>query len=148
MSTLSSYDAESTMTESTPDIFLSYTREETRFVAAVADELSRHGVVARDLASVRFGSGTSWMDPVAEALAASDVVVVFLGASTASPWQNFEIGAALGGRKQVVPVYVSEDAVRTALPTLRDFEGIDAHDRTPHQVADQIVRAIGVAAKA
>ena len=134
------------MAETAPDIFLSYTREDTRFVQAVADELSRQGVQARDTADLRFAPGTSWVDPVAEMLAASDVVVLFLGAATGWPWQNFEIGVALGGCKHVVPVYVTEDAMRTALPTLRDFDGIDAHDQTPHQVAGQIVRAIRVAA--
>jgi hypothetical protein len=133
------------MTETTPDIFLSYTRDETRFAVAVADELSRQGVVTRDLADLRFAPGIGWVDPVAEALRAADVVVVFLGAATGSPWQNFEIGAALGGDKQIVPVYLIEEAMRTALPLLRDFNGIDAHARTPHQVADHIVRAIGVA---
>ena len=133
------------MPETTPDIFLSYTRDETRVAVAVADELSCQGVVIRDLTKLRFAPGTSWMDPVAEALAAADVVVLFLGADTGSPWQNFEIGVALGGDKQIVPVYLIEDAMRTALPLLRSFDGIDAHARTPRQVADHIVRAIAVA---
>jgi hypothetical protein len=97
-------------------------------------------------ASRQIAAGTSWADEVARALAASDVVVVFLGAGDDSPWRNFEIGAAVGGGKRVVPVYVTEGAIRTAPETLMMFEGIDAHDKKPEQVATEIVRAIGVAA--
>ena len=115
-------------------------------VRAVADELSRQGVAARDTADARMGAGTSWVDPVAEALVASDVVVVFVGPVTESPWQNFEIGAAVGADKRVVPVYLTEGAMRTAPAPLWGFDGIDAHAQTPRQVAYQIIRAIGVAA--
>ena len=134
------------MAELAPDIFLSHTLDDTPFVRAVADELSRQGVAARDTADARMGAGTSWVDPVAEALAASDVVVVFVGPVTESPWQNFEIGAAVGADKRVVPVYLTEGAMRTAPAPLWGFDGIDAHAQTPRQVAYQIIRAIGVAA--
>jgi len=134
------------MAESPPDIFLSYTRAQSRFVRAVADELSRQGVATCDMGDARDGPGVSWVDPVADTLAASDIVVVFIGAASDSPWQNFEIGMAVGGHKQVVPVYVTEDAISPADALLSMFESIDAHAQTPRQVADHIVRLIGVAA--
>lgn len=133
------------MADAASNIFLSYTGREARFVRAVAAEMRMQGIDPW-FADQEITAGTRWPNEVARVLAASDVVVVFIGAISDSPWFLFEIGAAVGAGKQVVPVYVTEGAMRTAPAPLVMFDGIDAHDQTPEQVALEIARVIGVAA--
>ncbi len=132
------------MADATANIFLSYAGHEP-FVRAVAAQMRLQGIDpwfdGREIIA-----GTRWPDEVARVLAASDVVVVFIGAASDSPWFLFEIGAAVGGRKKVVPVYLTEGAMRTAPAPLTMFQGIDAHDQTPEQVAHQIAQAIDIPA--
>lgn len=82
----------------------------------------------------------------AHALAASDAVVVFVGRPTNSPWANFELGVAIGGERVVVPVYLSEEARRSAPGLLSAYAGIDAYDRDLEDVAKQIADVLRAAA--
>lgn len=133
------------MADASPRIFLSYTRREAPFVRAVADRLRMQGIDPW-FADQDIVAGAPWADEVARALGMAEVVVVFVGAASASPWLNFEIGVAVGGGKLIVPVYMTEGAMRNGPGPLMTFQAIPAHDQTPEQVALQIVRAIGLAA--
>jgi hypothetical protein len=74
------------------------------------------------------------------------VVIVFVSATALrSPSINFEIGAAVGGDKKVVPVFLTEAARRDALALLSAVQGIDAHDLKPNEVAAQIADAVAAA---
>ncbi len=59
---------------------------------------------------------------------------------------NFEIGAAVGGKKRVVPIYLDEAGRDAMPPVLGHPMSIDAHRLKPEQVADQIAEAVGTTA--
>jgi TIR domain len=128
-------------------IFLSYTDDETPFVRSVAAELVRRGIDARlDIEGLHVGREVS--DQLQDALRSSSVLVAFLGRTTDSPWLNFEIGAALGEAKTVLPVFLSSQARESAPPVVRGFHGIDAYDMKPAEVAEGIAGAIAAATPA
>jgi len=122
-------------------IYLSYSSDDRPFVRAVADELRMHGVDAwfdeSDIAS-----GDHWQHAQADALRSAKVVAIFIGKRTQTPWMNFEIGAAVGGEKRVVPIYL-ESTQEGLPPVLAHFMAIDAHALKPAQVADQIAEVVG-----
>lgn len=132
------------MADDSHKIFLSYTHDQAPFVRAVTDELKLQGV--RPWFDQELVSGAGWRETMANALAASELFVVFVGEETDSPWMNFEIGVALGREKPVVPVYLTAQARRGAPMVLSHFGGIDAYDKKPDEVAQQIADAFRAAA--
>jgi len=127
-----------------PRIFLSYTADETPFVRSVAAELLRHGIEA-PLQHEELDAGHESSDRLQQALRASAILVAFLGRTTDSPWLNFEIGAALGEAKRVLPVFLNIEAREAAPRVVQGFDGIDASGLKPDEVADQIADAIAAA---
>lgn len=123
-------------------IFFSYTADEGPFVRSVAAELRRRGVDLSESSEAEGGSG--WSEQLQDAMQAASVVVVFLGRTVDSPWINFEIGAAIGQSKHVLPVFLSHGAQDADVA--RHFSGIDASNLKPVEVADQITELLGVAA--
>jgi hypothetical protein len=129
------------MHDSPSKVFISYDREDVAYVGAVADHLGLQGVDPW-FDETRPTIRAFWHDKTAATVAASEVVIVFLGDHTDSTWMNFEIGVAVGGEKTVVPVYLSE-AGRRHLPSLfAEFDGIDARSLMPDEVASRIATAI------
>jgi hypothetical protein len=136
------------MTEKTRSIgFVSYAHDSApvdRFMTLVMDRMRLDGV---DPATPWPRTpGFAGRQMTADALAASDAVVVFVGGATDSPWANFEIGVAVGGEKTVVPVYLTKEARRGAPSALTRYAGIDAYDQKPDEVAQQIADVIRAAA--
>ncbi len=122
-------------------IYISYSGDDLPFVRAVADELRTHGVDAWFDES-HIASGDHWQHAQADALRSANVVAIFIGKKTQTPWMNFEIGAAVGGEKRVVPIYL-ESTQEGLPPLLAQFMAIDAHALKPAQVADQIAEVAG-----
>jgi hypothetical protein len=60
----------------------------------------------------------------------------------ASPYVNFEIGAALGSHKKMLPVFLSKRTRRKAYALLRHLKGILAEGLTPKDIADKVAQAI------
>lgn len=128
------------MTES-PYVFISYSHDDWPFVRAVLDELRLLGLdmwIDRE----RLATGLPWADATAEALVSAGIVLMFVGASTDSPWMNFEVGVAVGREKRLVPVYLAEGSRRSAPSLLWPLMGIDAHDQKPADLAHQIADVI------
>lgn len=124
-------------------IFLSYTHDEDPFVRSVAAALRKRGV---DLLETReFEPRELSSEQLQEALRSSSVLVAFIGRVVDSPWVNFEIGAAVGQSKTVLPVFLSRTAQETAPPVVRGLQGIDASNLKPDEVADQIADVIAAA---
>jgi hypothetical protein len=123
-------------------VFISYARDDRPFVQEVAAGLRARGIeanVERD--SVH--SGERMADELKAGLESSNVVVVFFGNSVPSPWMNFEIGAAIGSSKQLVPVLLDVSGVSRAPTAVSSFDGIDAHDLKPDEVAERIADVVG-----
>lgn len=122
-------------------IFLSYSNDDSPYVRLVAAELARRGLDAR-LPHEDIDVGEPVTDRVENALRSSSVLVAFLGGALDSPWLNFEIGAALGAAKTVLPVFLTAGAREAAPPAVRQFSGIDASSLKPDEVADGIATAL------
>lgn len=136
------------MTDESRRVFLSHTREEQPYVRAVAEELVRHGVDPWSFAD-QPAAGATVQERVEDALRSSRVVVVFLTrAALASPSLNFEIGAAVGADKPLIPVFLSMAARRAAPRIVLQNAGIEAFDLKPEEVAEQIATALDASAAA
>ncbi len=122
-------------------IFLSYAHDELPFVQSVAVELGKRGLEtgfeARDTQP-----GGLFSERLGEALRASSAMVVFIGESPDSQWMNFEIGAAMGQAKTVLPIFLNHDARHAASPAIQGFRGIDASELKPDEIADEIAEAL------
>jgi hypothetical protein len=126
-------------------IFLSHAAHDLPFVKAVAEALREEGAEPwLDVEALEPGEQIS--DKIANALRSAAVVVVFLGDSHSSPQVNFEIGAALGQAKPIVPVFLSAAGRSEAPPPLREADGIDASDKKPEEVARGIAETLATAA--
>jgi hypothetical protein len=126
-----------------PKIFLSYAHDETPFARSVAHSLRARGVEL-SLDAHEVAAGEKFADQLSTSLRSSSVVVVFLGKTVKSPWVNFEIGAAIGQSKPVLPVFLSHEARELAPPSVSRLDGIDASNLTPEQVADRIADALPI----
>jgi hypothetical protein len=58
---------------------------------------------------------------------------------------NFELGAAMGQGKNVLPVYLSERARRRSPSLLSDVQGITATDLRPREVASRVAEVVKAA---
>jgi TIR domain len=126
-------------------IFLSHAHSDLPFVQAVAEALRQQGLESwLDVEAVK--PGEQMTETLANALRSASVVVAFLGDSSSSPQLNFEIGAALGQAKPIVPVFLSDLGRSEAPPQLRDANGIDASDLKPEEVAQGIAETLATAA--
>jgi hypothetical protein len=129
------------MADNDKRVFISYAFDESPFVQQVAAGLRARGIEANvDRESIR--SGERWADELKAGLDSSSVVVVFVGDSVDAPWMNFEIGAAIGSSKQLVPVFLDESGPSRAPSAVSAFAGIDAHDLKPDEVAARIADVV------
>ncbi len=90
------------------DIFLSYSRQDQDWVAAFTQGLQATGIRNWfDLEAVR--PGERWSDILQDALRESETLIVFLSAdSVRNPSVLFEVGAAVGAQKRIIPILVGE----------------------------------------
>ena len=137
---MTSYGEGSTMTDAR-QVFISYSRDAAPFVGAVAADLRQLGLDPW-IDTERRIEGSAGREATADALLSAEVFVVFVGATTDSPWMNFEIGAAIGREKPVVPVYLTEPGKRNVPSVLAHFASVEAHDQKPDEVAKRIADII------
>jgi hypothetical protein len=99
------------------DVFISYNQRDKGWASKFAKELEAQGVHAWfDEAEIAIGD--RYGDAVADALRAAKVVAVVIGPNyVASPSSAFELGAAVGGDKRIIPI-VTEPSEHMALPSL------------------------------
>lgn len=125
------------------DVFLSYTMHDRAWVAAFADSLRAAGVNTWfDVSAL--GAGDRWENQIQDALRESRFVVVILSShSISSSWMFFELGAAVGDRKRVIPV-VMEDVELGRIPELlRQFPFVK--ERSPTEAGKQVAATIKAA---
>ena len=126
------------MSQQTDRIFISHSRADSQFARALSRALTRDGWnVVSDLMMMRVGARLT--DELERALDSSSwYVVIVSDAALRSPWVNFELGAALGQRKRVLPIFRSRKAMRQATGPLSEIAGIVAEGLRPTAVAEKL----------
>lgn len=122
------------------DVFLSYPHEEGEWVRRLVSALTERGLrVWYDETAIK--PGESWIEGLQHGLRASTHFVFVITPKVAqSNWAAFELGAALGMKRSIIPI-VAEDVSPDAIPgpaRLRRY----VLKTDPAVVADEIVRAI------
>jgi hypothetical protein len=99
------------------DVFISHARGDEPWASKFVDELEAQGVHAWfDKADIALGD--RWSDKIEQALREAPIIVVLLSPNYMNnPSAAFELGAALGGNKKIIPI-VTEKVEHTLLPSL------------------------------
>jgi TIR domain len=127
-----------------PEVFISYTRspEETAWVSAFARALEEQGhSVWLDAHEVQWGD--RWQQKLERALRGSETLVAVIDPKHIDqPAVNFELGAALGMRKRIIPILPADDL--TPLPynlRARRFLVRGSPEETATRVAEALAPA-------
>lgn len=124
-----------------PDIFISYSASDSSTARAVSKALGKHGFKAWSGEKIEVGSG--FAAQIEQAMRAADWYVVIVSEEALnSPNVNFEIGAAMGGHKKLLPVFLSRSVQRKAQVPLKQCHGILAEGLSANAIADKVAEAI------
>jgi TIR domain len=122
-------------------VFISYTSSEADYARALAEELDSLGIKSWTHASAR--ATRTIEKQIRDALtAASWFVVLVSDMSLASAWISFELGAAIGQGKRVIPVYLSNSARRRASQPFKQLHSVTVAGDSPVQAARKVARMI------
>lgn len=107
------------------DVFISYAAADRHWAGELADALTDEGVRVWWV-DQEIRPGERWAEAVEEALRESRVIVFLLTPeSLNSPWASFEVGAALGANKKIIPI-LRENLKRSRLPGMwKRFASLD-----------------------
>jgi hypothetical protein len=99
------------------DVFISYTHGDEPWASKFVDEVKAQGVHAWfDKADIALGE--RWSDEIEQALREAPVIVVLVSPNYVNNSSaDFELGAAVGGNKKIIPI-VTQKAPPTPLPPL------------------------------
>lgn len=109
-----------------PDVFLAYAAPDRAWAEQFNDALREAGVNAWvDYAEIR--PGDAWKEPLETALRESKTLVYILTPhSVSDPWTLFELGAAVGGHKRIIPVVAKEFDRRSMPPMIGRYQFLEA----------------------
>lgn len=120
-------------------IFISYAHSDQPIAERILSELRHVSVEGwRDAADLAAGNAIS--TSLLKALRRSSAIVVLLSPkSLASKWLLFEVGAAQGLGKRIIPVIIKGEDIERSIPEpLQGFRWLDARNKPPHEAARQI----------
>jgi hypothetical protein len=127
-----------------PQIFISHAGRDTQFARALSQALESEGLATWNVSLAR--TTEPIQRELEEALKSSSWYVILLSDDALdSSWVNFELGAAVGQGKHVLPVYLSERARRRSPSVLSDVRGIRAVDLRPRDVASRVAEVVRAA---
>jgi ABC-type branched-subunit amino acid transport system substrate-binding protein len=124
------------------DIFVSHAGTDRKWASRFVDALEANGVHAW-LDDAVIQPGDDFSQQIEEALREAPVLAVLVGPNYLdNPWQAFELGAALGGKKKIIPI-VMEPTQKVQLPSpLRDLKLLEEPSpEVAGEVVAQVVRA-------
>lgn len=122
------------------DIFLSYPREEREWVRRLADALAEHGLRAW-YAEAEIMPGELWAEGLEEGLRSSTYFVsVVTPESAQSNWAAWELGAALGLHKPIIPIVAADVPFEVIPDPVKRRRYIPKTD--PAAVAEEIAHSI------
>ncbi len=127
---------------SSKQVFISYSMNDTEWAASFADALRRRGI--RVWFDQSLPAGTSYTEMLEEALRKSDVLAALIDPKISfKPNLYFELGAAIGMGKQVVPI-VPREFESSKLPfelRVRRYLVRESPENTAQQFADALLAA-------
>lgn len=124
-------------------VFLSYAHDDSAIAQELLKSLADTSVLGwMDQADIASGEAISRV--VRESIQqASAVLVIVTTRSIASQWVQFEVGAAWGMGKRIIPVIIGDAATEKGLPDwVLQFQYVDTRGRPIADVANDVTRAI------
>lgn len=124
-------------------VFISHTQDDREFARELSEALRAKGLSASGAWDLP--TGVPIEEQLQERMGSADLYVTLLSDRTLlSPWVLFELGAAVGGRKTLFLVFLSERAEIDAPASLkRRGVTIDAKSLRPTEVAERILGVAG-----
>jgi hypothetical protein len=100
------------------DVFISYAHGDEAWASKFVDELEAQGVHAW-FDKTEIAPGDRVREKMEQALREASIIVAVFGPNyIASPSSAFELGAALGGNKRIIPILTQEVGHPSRLPSL------------------------------
>ncbi len=126
------------MSEAVRELFISYSREDTAFAAALMRELDAQGVAY--WLDRRIDPGRLWIDEIESAVRRASVFVLLISPGfLASEYALMEAGMAVGRAQEsgarIVPILLSGASLP---PILRNYQALRADSMTVKDVAAQL----------
>jgi len=124
-------------------VFISYAQSDRDKVAQFVQALRTTNITGW-LDATDISAGDDISSAVRDALRGASAVIVFMSNNALNNrWVQFEIGAAEALEKRIIPVILSGTEPREGLlDILKDRRFIDARDRPPSLVVEDIRRAL------
>lgn len=124
-------------------IFLSHAAEDSQIASELAARFHDTGLESW-VDELDMETGRDLSRGIKEALREARAIVVLVSERSAnSPWVQFEIGAAIGMGKQLIPVLVGERGIEYALPSsLQDLAYLDARGRSVDEIASDLIHIL------
>lgn len=121
------------------NVFISYAADDKEWVSEFFETLRQAGKTAwYDALDIR--PGDRWQDKIQEALRESDTLILIVSPKTVnSKWVFFELGAAMAGRKRIIPVIMGDVDDEEIHPSLAKFQYVKEDSA---QVAGKIVAGL------
>lgn len=129
------------------DAFFSYNSEDVSLIRKIAEELQESGIKVW-FDEWELPNGKELLDALDEGIKNSRSIVVFIGPSGLSPWQNEEVKTALEGNvtpsSSVIPVILHGVKKESPLPAfLKKFPNLDCRKTQTAQIdMDKLIKAI------
>jgi len=133
------------MAEQNPTtVFISYSAKDRPWVAEFTRTLREAGVQTLfDVADVPLGE--PWQEHLESALRSSRTLILILTpTSVASPWTLFELGAAIGDHKRIIPVVVGDLDPADVPQILRRYQFLT--EASPKEAGRRVAETLAEAA--
>ena len=124
------------------DVFISYAHDDREWASKFRAALDSAGIHTWFDAS-RLEPGERWQEKIEEALRDCQTLVLLVSQhSLDRPWTFFEIGAALAGKKRIIPVLTPDLEISQLPPLLSQFQAL--REDSPDKAAAKTAAAIGL----
>jgi hypothetical protein len=128
------------MNEGKFDVFLSYSSKDAPWVDEFVDTLQGSGVRPWSH-HVDIMPGEKWAERIEGALRDSHTLVFILTSNSLdSRWTFFEIGAAIGGKKRIIPILADDTPAAQVPRMLAQFQFL--RERSPSRAAERVAAVI------
>jgi hypothetical protein len=124
------------------DVFISYSSPDRDWARTFAAALRSEGVNAW-FDQTQLEPGERWQERIQEALRESRTLLLILSKSTVrGPWMFFELGAAVAGKKRVIPVIAGDVDVAEVPVPVRQYQFLNepSPERAAKRVAETLSR--------